>query len=54
MPSGCNANSKAGISENMFHQKSKENTRRKKKKNQLFQTVVKIYQSVAIILQEFI
>ena len=51
MPSGCNANSKAGISENLFHQKSKENTR---KKNQLFQTVVKIYQTVAIILHKFI
>lgn len=37
MPSGYNGNNRAGISENLlFHQKSKENTR----KNKLFQTVV--------------
>jgi hypothetical protein len=29
MPSGYNGNSRAGIAENLFHQKSKENTRKK-------------------------
>lgn len=50
MPSGYNG--KIGQGSLKIH--STRKAKRTLEKNQLFQTVVKIYQSVAIILQEFI